>query len=153
MFLNIQLDTTSTPKRILESVPLTRGKYALFSFFISMPELPPRRPSWSGALGFPRACSGLSHFSSLFCCAPWYTPGRLLGLCLLRYSLRCRGWELPFHCTQMSGCCGHSSPRPIPLQLYVSLRPTTLPAPREERPLYRCHFCLQSFHGFPSHVK
>lgn len=43
-----------------------------------MPELPPQLPSWSGALGFPRACSGLSHFSSLFCYSmvyPWEFAG------------------------------------------------------------------------------
>lgn len=94
-----------------------------------MPELPPRCP-WSGALGFPRACSGLSHFSPLFCCTAWCTPGSSLGLCLLRCSLRYRGWELLFDCMQKSGCCEHSSPRPVPLQVYVSLRPPTLPAPR-----------------------
>ena len=105
LFLNIKLDTTSTLKRILESVPLTRGKYALFSFFISMPELPPWCP-WSGALGFPRACSGLSHFSPLFCCTPWYTPGSSLGLCLLRCSLRCRGWSCFFTVCRSRGAVG-----------------------------------------------
>lgn len=152
MTLNIQLDTTSTPKLILEPLALTRGKYALFSFFISMPEHPPQLPSWSGALGFPRACSELSHFSSLFCCSmvyPWEFTGSVpsevlfevqgLGVAFLCRSRGALGTTLLLgqsHCS----CMSHSSP------------PHCWP-PWEERPLYRCHFCLQSFRGFPPHAR
>ena len=80
---------------------------------------------------------------------PWEFTGSVPSEVLFEV----QGLELLFHCMQKSGCRGHSSPRPIPLQLYVSLRPATLPAPREERPLYRGHFCLQSFRGFPSHAR
>ena len=93
-----------------------------FALFISMPELPPQLPSWSGALGFPRACSGLTHFSSLFCCSmvyPWEFAGSVpsgvlfevqgLGVAFWRRSRGAVGTALLLgrsHCSYVS----HSSP-------------------------------------------
>lgn len=90
MTLNIQLDTTSTPECILnkrEICPLL-SSYPCPNFPLSF--LLGRVPLVS-----PEPVQDLPTFHPCPA-APWYTPGSSLGLCLLGYSLRCRGWELLF---------------------------------------------------------